>query len=155
VGIFNFFNKKQKHLISQADEETIVKAIREAEVNTSGEVRVYMESKCRFVDPLDRAKEVFYSLKMENTVNKNAVIIYVALKHKQLAIYGDAGIAEKVGKDYWNQKVKQLLVGFKNGFNVAQLCETILQIGQALKLEFPYSATQDKNELPDNIVFGN
>jgi uncharacterized membrane protein len=151
VALFNFF--KPKRLISHSDEEQIVQAIRTAETNTSGEVRVYIESKCRFVDPVDRAIEVFYGLKMEKTKERNAVLIYIALKDKQLAIYGDEGIHAHVGSDYWITSVKKMLEHFNKENIVAGLCSTILQIGETLKIEFPYKTT-DKNELPDNIVFG-
>jgi uncharacterized membrane protein len=151
VALFNFF--KPKRLISHEDEEQIVQAIRTAETNTSGEVRVYIESKCRFVDPVDRALEVFYGLKMEKTEHRNAVIIYIAIKDRQLAIYGDEGIHARVGSDYWRSSVKKILEDFNKDNIVAGICNTILKIGDTLKSEFPYKTT-DKNELPDKIVFG-
>jgi len=55
-----------------------------------------VESRCRYVDPLDRAAEVFANLKMEQTDARNAVLVYVALKDRQLALLGDKGIHEKV-----------------------------------------------------------
>jgi uncharacterized membrane protein len=87
LALFNFFGKKP--LLSAAQEQQIVEAIRAAEKNTSGEIRVYIESHCRMVDPVDRAIEVFFGLKMEKTDQHNAVLIYVALKDRQLAVYGD------------------------------------------------------------------
>ena len=64
-----------------------------------------MESKCRFVDPLDRANEIFTNLEMEKTEQRNAVLVYVAIKDRQLAIFGDKGIHEKTGDDYWKDAV--------------------------------------------------
>jgi uncharacterized membrane protein len=152
VALFNFFGKKR--LISESDEAQVVAAIRAAEKSTSGEVRVYVESHCRFVDPVDRAIEVFYGLKMEKTDDHNGVLIYVALKDRQLAIYGDEGIHVKVGKEYWQNSVKQMLQHFNKENHVAGICQTISAIGETLKKEFPYQPNDDKNELPDNIVFG-
>ena len=94
---------KKKDFFSKEDNEMIVQAIRDAERQTSGEVRVFVESKCRFIDPLDRALEIFAELKMQNTEQRNAVIVYVAIKDRQLAVYGDTGIHQKTGNEYWKQ----------------------------------------------------
>jgi len=152
VALFPFFKKKK--LLSASQEELVVNAIRAAEKNTSGEVRVYIESHCRFVDPVDRAIEVFFGLKMNDTDDHNGVLIYVALKDRQLAIYGDEGIHAKVGKEYWQNAVKEMLLHFNKEDHVAGICQTVISIGQTLEKEFPYDARDDKNELPDEIVFG-
>lgn len=141
--------------MSEKDEEQIVAAIRAAEKNTSGEVRVYVESRCRFVDPVDRAMEVFYGLKMDKTDEHNGVLIYVALKDRQLAVYGDESIHVKVGKEYWQNAVKRMLQHFNKENHVTGICETVTTIGATLQKEFPYQPNDDKNELPDAIVFGN
>jgi uncharacterized membrane protein len=153
VALFNFFGKKRR-LMSEEDEAQVVAAIRAAEKSTSGEVRVYVESHCRFVDPVDRAIEVFYGLKMDKTDEHNGVLIYVALKDRQLAVYGDKAIHVKVGKEYWQDAVEQMLQHFNTENHVAGLCQTVAAIGETLKKEFPYQPNDDKNELPDNIVFG-
>ena len=90
----------------------IVQAIRNAEKQTSGEVRVFVESKCRFMDPLDRALEIFAELKMQNTAQRNAVLVYVAIKDRQLAVYGDIGIHQKTGDDYWKAAVNNMVSTF-------------------------------------------
>jgi uncharacterized membrane protein len=151
LALFNFFGKKP--LLSAAQEQQIVEAIRAAEKNTSGEIRVYIESHCRMVDPVDRAIEVFFGLKMEKTDQHNAVLIYVALKDRQLAVYGDEEINKKVGKTYWANAVQQMLQHFNKEDYTAGICATVTTIGQTLQQEFPYQK-DDKNELPDNIVFG-
>lgn len=144
---------KKKPLLNPAQEEQVVAAIKEAELNTSGEVRVYVESKCRFVDPVDRAIEIFFGLKMEKTEHHNAVLVYVALKDRQLAIYADEGIYNRMGKQYWNDEVKKMIGYFKQDDFITGLCTIIGEIGETLKKEYPYK-TDDKNELPDAIVFG-
>ena len=152
MALFSLFKKKR--LLSVAEEELVVNAIRAAEKYTSGEVRVYIESHCRFVDPVDRAIEVFFGLKMEKTDDHNGVLIYVALKDRQLAVYGDEGIHARVGKEFWQKAVNEMLQQFNKANHVTGICETVTSIGQALQKEFPYQPTEDKNELPDEIVFG-
>jgi uncharacterized membrane protein len=152
VPLFPLFKKKP--FFSAKENEQIVEAIRLAELETSGEIRVYVESKNIYVDPIDRAKEIFFKLKMQDTEHRNAVLLYIAMKDKQLALYADEGIYIKAGADYWNNAVKTMLSHFASN-NISNGIEhCIKEIGETLKEKFPYSATDDKNELPDEIVFG-
>lgn len=151
--MFSAFRKKDK-FFTKEEHQQILQAIHHAEKETSGEVRVYVESKCSYMDALDRAKEIFEKLKMYNTSEKNAVLIYVAVKDHQLAIFGDDGIHKKVGTDYWNRLVKQMTHHF-HGNNFAEgIRQSIFEIGQDLQKYFPYHKYNDKNELPDDIEFG-
>jgi uncharacterized membrane protein len=89
--------RKKRSFFTEEETKLIVKAIRHAEHQTSGEVRVFVESRCSWVDAIDRAAEVFFALKMDKTEQRNAVIVYVAVKDRQLAVFGDEGIHNKVG----------------------------------------------------------
>ena len=151
--MFSFFRKK-KSLLSEEDTKVVVKAIRHAEQHTSGEVRVYIESHCRWMDAIDRAAEIFFSLQMEKTEQRNAVLVYVALKDRQLAIFGDEGIHQKVGADYWNQRVAEMISSFNSDNYAEGIGNCVVQVGNALHQHFPYDQQTDKNELPDEIVFG-
>lgn len=146
--------KKTKSLFSQEDSHLIVKAIRHAEQRTSGEVRVYVENRCSWMDAIDRAAEIFFSLQMEKTEQRNAVLIYVALKDRQLAVFGDQGIHEKVGAEYWNKEVAEMLAAFNQHEYAKGIASCAVHIGEALTAHFPFDRDTDKNELPDTIVFG-
>ena len=146
--------KKNKPLLDEEENRLIVKAIRQAEKRTSGEVRVYVESRCRFMDAIDRAAELFFSLQMEKTDDRNAVLVYIALKDHQLAVFADEGIYKKTGADYWNNVVKEMLSTFNKQDYAKGIAECVIQIGEALTTHFPYDNDTDKNELPDQIVFG-
>ena len=145
---------KKKGFFSHEENTRIVEAIRQAEQQTSGEVRVYIESRCRFVDPLDRAAEIFWTLKMDQTQFHNSVLLYVAIKDQQFAIFADQGIHQKLGNDYWQQEVSVLSGHFRNNHYTDALVHVIHDIGVALHQHFPYDPGTDKNELPDDIVFG-
>jgi uncharacterized membrane protein len=153
--MFNLFRKKAVNFFTVEEKEFITAAIRSAEVCTSGEVRVFIESKCRFVDAIDRAKEVFDELKMQQTQQRNAVLVYVALKDRQLSIFGDEGIHAKVGDAFWNDAVKKILSHFNKADYAKGIAHIVEEIGNALQLHFPYDKDTDVNELPDDIVFGN
>ncbi len=150
--MFNFF--RQPSFLSASEQEKIVDAIREAERRTSGEIRVFIESRCRFVDPMDRAAEIFWTLKMDQTRERNGVLIYVAVKDHQMAILGDQGIHEKVGTAFWKEEIAKMRTHFQSEHYMDALVLAIEDVGHALDDFFPYDNKGDKNELPDEIVFG-
>ncbi|MGN6247194.1 MAG: TPM domain-containing protein [Ginsengibacter sp.] len=145
---------RKKPFFTEEENEKIIAAIRDAERQTSGEIRIFVESRCKFVDALDRAVQLFNNLEMEKTELRNAVLFYLAVKDRQLAIYADKGIHEAAGGDYWKKAVKEILSVFSKENISEGIISSIHQIGQALKTHFPYNAEVDKNELPDEIVFG-
>lgn len=106
------------------------------------------------MDPIDRAKEIFFKLKMDHTKERNAVLFYIAMDDRQLALFADEGIYQRVGASYWNDAVRNMIAFFTKD-NISNGIETcVQQIGETLKKEFPFNATSDKNELPDDIIFG-
>ncbi len=143
---------KVEDFLTKAEEQEIVSAIGIAEKNTSGEIRVHIEKE-NSIAPLDRAMEVFRNLKMDNTQERNGVIIYVAVKSKHFAIYGDKGINEKVGIDFWDSTKEIMQNHFKNGNFKQGLIDGILKAGEQLKTHFPYQ-DNDKNELSNEISRG-
>jgi uncharacterized membrane protein len=152
--MLNIFRKKPQQFFTAAQQDAIVAAIQKAETSTSGEIRIYVESRCSYVDAIDRAQEIFAKLKMYETAQRNAVLLYLAIKDRQLAIYADSGIFDKTGKDYWNSKVKIMTGGFSQNDPLKSIVQVILEIGESLSRAFPYDAATDKNELPDDIVYG-
>ncbi|MCU7552719.1 TPM domain-containing protein [Chitinophagaceae bacterium LB-8] len=146
--------QNEKDFFTPEEKESILDAIRKAEQRTSGEVRLFIESRCRFVDALDRAKEIFFQLGMEKTMARNASLVYVAVKDRQVAVYGDEGIHQKVGQKYWEEEVNKMLVHFKQEHLADGIILSIQDIGEALHQHFPYDRDTDKNELPDEIIFG-
>ncbi|MCD6011319.1 MAG: hypothetical protein K0Q79_1181 [Flavipsychrobacter sp.] len=151
--MFSFSRKKS--LLDQASQQRIVAAIKEAESKTSGELRVYMEPHCKYVDAIERAKEIFTNLGMEKTVERNAIIIYLALEDRQFALFGDKVIYEKAGgAAFWEKAAQKLSAHLKQNEITEGLCNCIAELGTALAINFPYDPSINKNELPDEIVFG-
>jgi uncharacterized membrane protein len=106
------------------------------------------------MDPVDRAREIFFQLKMDATRDRNGTLIYVAVKDHQAAVFGDEGIHAKVGQKYWEEEVGKMMVHCKHEHLAAGICQCIDDLGEALHHYFPYERTTDKNELPDDLVFG-
>ncbi len=146
--------QKEKDFFSAEEKQQVVEAIRKAEQRTSGEVRVFVENRCRYVDAIERAVEVFYQLKMNETEERNGTIVYVAVKDKQAAVFGDEGIHQKLGQKYWEEEVNKMMVCFKQANLADGIIQCVSDIGEALYQNFPYDHKTDKNELPDDIVFG-
>ncbi len=145
---------RKKEFFTEDEKQLITQAIHEAEQRTSGEVRVFVEGRCRYVNAIDRAVEIFENLQMHKTQLRNAVLVYVAIRDRQLAVYGDEGIHQKVGVEYWANEVVKLITAF-NRDNIAEgIRRCVLNIGEALCMHFPFDKNTDKNELPDDIVFG-
>lgn len=152
MSLFSFFAKKPYFTSEQ--QQLMVEAIKNAETNTSGEVRVFVESRCNYVNAVDRAKEIFVNLQMDKTKDRNAVLVYIALKDRQIALFADEGIYKRLGANYWHDEVKKIIAEFKNDNHTQGICNIVTNIGEALKTEFPYDKGGDKNELPDEIIFG-
>ncbi len=145
--------KKKRQFFTPEGQQQVVAAIQEAEKNTSGEVRVYVESKCNYVDPVDKAREIFFKLQMEKTRDRNAVLLYIAIDDHQLAVFADEGIYQRCGAEFWNIEVKKMIAAFSKEDYTAGIANCVLDIGEALKTHFPYEKN-DKNELPDELIFG-
>lgn len=138
--------------LNAAEEQEIVNAIKEAEKNTSGEIRVHIENHSE-KPPLERAQEVFYQLGMETTAARNGVLFYVGVSDHTFAIIGDEGIDKAVEADFWNTTKDVVISHFKEKRYKEGLVEGILKAGVRLKEYFPYQ-DDDINELPDTISRG-
>ncbi len=147
------FRKKQ--ILDRDSQQRVVAAIKEAESNTTGEVRVYMEHRCGYMDALDRAKEIFHKLAMEKTQRRNAVLVYIAVADRQFAIFGDEEIYHKAGGPvFWENAADKLKGHLKKNEITQGLVNCVNELGKALAQHFPSDPTVPKNELPDEIVFG-
>ena len=139
-------------LFTEENKLHITNAIRVAETNTSGEIRVHIEKYCK-EDVLDRAAYVFEKLEMHKTELRNGVLFYLAIEDKKFAILGDAGINQEVPGNFWEDVKEIALKKFKEGAYADGLAEGIIKAGEQLKEHFSYQA-DDVNELSDEISFG-
>lgn len=137
---------------SPEDEKNIVKAIADAESNTSGEIRLHVDSRCK-ADPKDEAIKIFEKLGMTKTELRNGVLIYLAVQDKKFAIIGDAGINNVVPDDFWNSVRDEMTHYFKQNQFVTGVIRGISQAGEKLKAHFPFKEG-DQNELSNEISFG-
>jgi len=144
MSVRNFFNEEER--------QDIKVAIKNAELDTSGEIRVHIEEKCTG-DVKDRAAFIFKKLEMQKTELRNGVLFYLAIKNRKFAILGDVGINAKVPEDFWDNIRDQMLNEFRENRFADGLIEGITMAGKQLQKHFPYQ-TDDVNELSDEISFG-
>ena len=137
---------------SEGQKKAIQKAIEAAELNTSGEVRVHIDSRCKG-DVLDQAADTFKKLKMHETALRNGVLFYLAITDQKFAILGDKGINEKVPSDFWDSVRNAMLAHFYKLEFTEGLIKGIDMAGEKLKTHFPH-ASDDKNELNNEMSFG-
>jgi uncharacterized membrane protein len=141
-------------LFSKEEETRILQAIRAAERGTSGEIRLFIEDFCLRDHPVERAEEVFQLFGMYNTKNRNAVLLYVAEKSRHFAIWGDAGIHQQVGHQFWEAEKKLLREQLQDDNAAGGIMQVIALIGERLRAYFPSDDNHDDNELPDEIIYG-
>jgi uncharacterized membrane protein len=143
---------KVEDFLTAQQEQALVHAIRIAEKNTSGEIRVHIE-KSTEKPPMERALEVFYFLKMDETELRNGVLFYIAVDNKKLAILGDEGINTKVPENFWDAEKELMVTHFSKGEFTKGMELAIIEVGNKLKEFFPYQK-QGTNELSDEISKG-
>ena len=146
-------SSKVEQFLTTEEEASVVGAIRTAENNTSGEIRVHLEKTALNKDVFDRAIEVFDLLHMNNTKQNNGVLIYVAVADRTLVIMGDTGINEKVPVNFWDSTKNAIISQFKMDDMAQGLVDGILIAGKQLKKHFPRDK-DDVNELGDTISVG-
>ncbi|QLB21291.1 hypothetical protein A6B43_07045 [Vespertiliibacter pulmonis] len=146
MGIFSFLTPKLPIDIQQIEQ-----AILHLEQQTSAELRVVVERKTKNLPAIERANQLFDELSMRETAQRNAVLIYLSLKPRLIAVVGDEGIHQKVGDDFW-QTVYGVMKKYcqQKEFTLAIL-NGITQVEQQLAMYFPIQP-DDKNELANEVV---
>ena len=133
-------------------QQAIIKSIENAELNTSGEIRLHVEDTCK-INPIDRAIEIFEKLEMHKTELRNGVLFYLATKDKKIAVIGDKGINDIVTENFWDDVKNEIINQFKNNQFTEGICKGIEMAGEKLKIHFPFES-DDTNELSNDISFG-
>lgn len=141
-----------KNFFTLSEQEKIIQTIKDAEQNTSAEIKVHIENFC-IGDPIKRAQKVFLKHQMHKTKYRNGVLFYIAVWNKKIAVIGDKGIHEKVQQQFWETLINELIQAFKADKNKAHiLCQCILKVGDALSKYFP-ADNDNPNELSNEISY--
>ena len=142
---------RTREFLSKLEHDRIIRAIREAELKTSGEIRVLIQRGKLKSDPFVAAQKKFHRLGMHKTRERNAVLIFVAPRVHKFAIVGDDGIHKKCGDEFWQRIVEKMRKHFQNEKFSDALVEALQEIGAVLARHFP-KTSKDTNELPDDVI---
>lgn len=140
-------------ILNREEDHRVVEAIRQAELNTSGEIKVHIENFCHG-DVEKRSLFVFNHLKLNETKSRNGVLIYLAVKDQKFAILGDDGINNVVEANFWEDIRDMMAVEFMQGHFADGLEQGIQRCGEKLKTYFPVQ-TNDINEISNEISYEN
>lgn len=140
------------NILSRREDQRIVEAIKQAEKNTSGEIKVHIDNHCKG-DVEARSTFIFNKLKLNETKLRNGVLFYIAIKDRKFAVMGDEGINKVVEATFWDDVKNEVLSNFKEGKFAEGLEKGILRCGEKLKTYFPYQS-DDINEISDEISYG-
>ena len=143
---------KVERFLSKKEEQEIIEAIREAERDTSGEIRVHLEDGTG-TDPMERAKVLFHELKMDNTRDANGVLIYIAVRDHRFAICGDRELCKVVPEGFWDTTRDEIQKHFKEHHFKEGIIAGVLSAGEKLRAHFPWDPDA-ANELTDEISKG-
>ncbi|MBS1571295.1 MAG: TPM domain-containing protein [Bacteroidetes bacterium] len=146
-----------KNIFSDQQISQLVEAIRTAEHQSTGEIRVHIDQTTdnetnNATDNASVAFDVFKNLCLGKTKEKNAVLFHVNFHQKYLTIIGDTGIHEKVKQSFWDNLHDTTTQQFAKGLYFEGLKIAILETGKELKKHFPILGN-NPNELPDEITF--
>ena len=130
---------------------SLVEAIQTAENQSSGEIRVHIDSTTEG-NNAEIAFEVFKTLCKDKTAEQNAVLFHVNFEQHYLTIIGDAGIHAKVHQNFWDQLHDKITQEFAKGNYFEGLKNAVLETGLELKKHFPITG-KNPNELPNEITF--
>jgi uncharacterized membrane protein len=139
-----------EHFITDEEELLLVQAIREQEARTSAEIRVCVTDRVVF-RPKRYAWRVFERNGMRNTANRNAALIVMMPRVKQIVIIGDEGLDAVVPVEYWDQAVAAMVKGMHEHGPLASLREGLRGLGDVLSKHWP-RGEGDQNELPDELL---
>jgi len=144
MNINDFFSEKQK--------EQIIKAIKDAERMTSGEIRVHLEMKCKG-EVSARTIKWFKRLKMHKTRLRNGILIYLAIQDHKFGIYGDKSINKMVPENFWTDIKEEMQQKFVAGQFTTGIISGIQNVGEKLREFFPRQ-NDDVDELSNEISTG-
>jgi uncharacterized membrane protein len=125
-----------KKLIKQLPHDTLVAAIREAELKTSGQIRVLISHKS-VTDPMAAAQKEFVRLGMAKSSERNGVLIFVAPRTHKFAVIGDVGVHVQCGDEFWGKLADAMSGYFRRSEFTEGIIHGVRKAGELLAEHFP------------------
>ena len=143
--------KGLKKLLSPEESAALALTIEETECRTSAEIKVVIIRRC-LGDLRDKAMRTFHKLGLDETEQRNCVMIMLATAAREFLIFGDEGIHEKVGQGFWDEVRDRMGELFRQGRFGEGLCEGVRMAGEKLAEHFPARAVE-VDEISDEVAY--
>ena len=121
-----------KHL----QHDSIVATIRDAEPKTTGTIRVRISAK-HVDDAVAAAQAEFLRLGMNQSPERNGVLIFVAPRARKFAVIGDEAVHAKCGEVFWQQLAEAMTGYFRKGEFTPGIVHGVQKAGELLAEHFP------------------
>ncbi|MEE9429519.1 MAG: TPM domain-containing protein [Melioribacteraceae bacterium] len=145
--IYHFFDDDEFLRISNT--------IKDAELQTSGEIRVSLQEHRKFSERnsslLLLAEKEFYRLNMHQTKDKTGILLLFILEERQFYILADEGIDKVVNTSIWKEVADNMEKDFEHGYFSEGIINGVKKVGDILSEHFPIKS-DDKNELTNKVV---
>jgi putative membrane protein len=99
----------------------------------------------------ERCVRSFYEKGLHRTSDETGVLIFISMLERKVWIIGDRGINERIAPETWNELVRELTTGIREGRAFTALCSVVTRCGAILAEQFPRKP-DDVNELPDEVL---
>ncbi len=129
----------QRKLLKRLDQERVEEAIRAAQSGTTGEIRVSV-APLFWGDVEHGAKKAFHRLGLHTIPDRNAVLFFVVPSRRKCVVWGDAGIHEKAGDQFWQETLRTVAAHFRDGNFTDGLVTGVALVGEQLSVHFPSRA---------------
>ena len=140
-----FLSEDEKHMVESA--------VATAESGTSAEIKLVIVRHC-WGEIEEKAANLFIKNNLHKTDDRNCVMVMLVLANREFVIFGDVGIDQKVGQEFWDSTRDLMVRYFKEDKFGQGLAEGIKNIGEKLQQFFPHQS-DDKNEVSNEIAYEN
>lgn len=140
-----------ERFLTAAESQRMTEAIARVERGTSAELKLLIVRHC-WGKLHEKARRLFYKHGLDRTAERNAVMILLVTSNREFLIFGDQGIHQHVGLNFWLDVRDAMANEFRAGRVIEGLETGIGRIGEKLAAYFPAKANHP-NELRDEVAY--
>jgi uncharacterized membrane protein len=139
-----------KNFLTTEQEQEVVDAIRTAEAQTSGEIRVVITSRW-ILRPEHHAWQLFERLEMTRTRHRNGTLIVLFTRRRRFVVLGDSGLHGILKPGYWDGIAAAMTELLREGRKLDAITTAIRMLGETMAGHWPPEAS-NPDELPNALV---
>ena len=101
-----------------------------------------------------RAELAFYEHGLHKTRDGTGILIMASLLERRVQVLADKAINERVPPGTWDDLVREMTQGIKDGRPTEAFCRAITSCGDLLARHFPVNPGDNPDELSDGLIQG-